>query len=88
MTPSAHHTRRDTPTHSTRTTYERLINLVLALKDSTRPLRGRWIIEHVSGYGDVPEESRLRKLTRDIAQLRDLGFVITAVEDGYLPPRQ
>lgn len=84
MTPSAHHTRRDTPTHSTRTTYERLINLVLALKDSTRPLRGRWIIEHVSGYGDVPEESRLRKLTRDIAQLRDLGFVITAVEDGYL----
>ena len=84
MTPPSDRSQTSSTTRRNQATYERLINLVLALKDSSRPLNGKWLIEHVSGYEDGSPESRRRKLNRDIAQLRDLGFDIDANDDGYL----
>ena len=84
MTPPSDRSQTSSTSRRNQATYERLINLVLALKDSSRPLNGKWLIEHVSGYEDGSQESRRRKLNRDIAQLRDLGFDIDATDDGYL----
>lgn len=84
MTPPSDRSHTSRMSRRNRATYERLINLVLALKDSSQPLNGKWIIDHVSGYGDGSQESRRRKLNRDIAQLRELGFDIDATDDGYL----
>lgn len=65
-------------------TSERLLNLVIALRQRARtPL---WIIDHVGGYStaDSTEAAQLRKLYRDIETLKDLGIDVSENTVGAL----
>ncbi|MFO8075394.1 MAG: WYL domain-containing protein [Egibacteraceae bacterium] len=58
---------------------ERLLNLIIALRDSPRPLSAEAIHERVAGYRGRPDEAFRRMLERDKADLRGLGVPIETV---------
>lgn len=60
---------------------ERLLNLVIALLATTRPLSVAEIHRSVDGYPDEPDEASLRGFERDKKELRDLGVPIETVVD-------
>lgn len=55
---------------------ERLVNLVIALRETRRPLTIAQINERVAGYGGHRDESWRRMFERDKADLRDLGVPV------------
>lgn len=55
---------------------ERLLNLVIALRETRRPMTAAEIRERVSGYGQPDPESFRRMFERDKADLRDLGVPV------------
>ncbi len=58
---------------------ERLLNLIIALRASPRPMSAEAIRSRVAGYGDRPDEAFRRMLERDKADLRALGVPIETV---------
>lgn len=56
---------------------ERLLNLVIALRETRRPMTTREIHERVAGYGQADWAAFRRMFERDKADLRDLGVPIT-----------
>ncbi|MDP8970642.1 MAG: WYL domain-containing protein, partial [Actinomycetota bacterium] len=62
---------------------ERLINLVIALRETRRPLTAAEIRERVAGYGQEDAEAFRRMFERDKAELRTLGV---PVETAPLDP--
>ena len=58
---------------------ERLINLVIALRETRRPLPADEIRRRVAGYGQDEYEAFRRMFERDKADLRSLGVPIEAV---------
>lgn len=58
---------------------ERLINLVIALRETRRPLGAEEIRQRVAGYGHDEYESFRRMFERDKADLRRLGVPVEAV---------
>ncbi|HVF53286.1 MAG TPA: WYL domain-containing protein [Actinomycetota bacterium] len=74
---------------------ERLINLIAALLETTRPLPAEEIRDRVSGYESENVEAFRRKFERDKADLRAAGIpielrTIDALSDteGYLIPKE
>lgn len=59
---------------------ERLINLVIALRETRRPLPAEEIRRRVAGYGQGEYESFRRMFERDKADLRSLGVPIETME--------
>jgi predicted DNA-binding transcriptional regulator YafY len=57
---------------------ERLLNLVIALRETPRPLLAAEIRERVAGYGQPDAEAFRRMFERDKADLRSLGVPIEA----------
>ena len=55
---------------------ERLVNLVIALRETSRPLLASDIRERVAGYGQPDPEAFRRMFERDKADLRALGIPI------------
>jgi len=55
---------------------ERLINLVIALRETRRPMPATEVRERVAGYGQPDAEAFRRMFERDKADLRDLGVPI------------
>ena len=55
---------------------ERLINLVIALRETPRPMAAADIRTRVAGYGQSDPEAFRRMFERDKADLRDLGVPI------------
>lgn len=76
---------------------ERLLNLVSALLSAERPMAVSDILAGVRGY-DEPDvvrgaarrarRTRLRRLERDLAALRQLGLPLERSKDGWLLSRQ
>jgi hypothetical protein len=62
---------------------ERLINLVIALRETRRPMTAADIRTRVAGYGQSDQEAFRRMFERDKADLRDLGV---PVETASLEP--
>ena len=63
---------------------ERLINLVIALRETRVPLRAAEIRERVAGYGQPDAEAFRRMFERDKADLRNLGVPVeTAAVDVW-----
>jgi predicted DNA-binding transcriptional regulator YafY len=63
---------------------ERLINLVIALRETRRPMTAADIRTRVAGYGQSDPEAFRRMFERDKADLRDLGVPIeTAMLDAF-----
>jgi predicted DNA-binding transcriptional regulator YafY len=63
---------------------ERLINLVIALRETRRPMSAADIRTRVAGYGQSDPEAFRRMFERDKADLRDLGVPIeTAMLDAF-----
>jgi predicted DNA-binding transcriptional regulator YafY len=58
---------------------ERLLNLVIALRETRRPMTTREIHERVAGYGQQDWAAFRRMFERDKADLRDLGVPIAVV---------
>lgn len=58
---------------------ERLLNLVIALRETRRPMTTREIHERVAGYGQPDWAAFRRMFERDKADLRDLGVPIVVV---------
>ena len=58
---------------------ERLINLVIALRETRRPMTAADIRERVAGYGQPDQEAFRRMFERDKADLRDLGVPVDTV---------
>ena len=58
---------------------ERLINLVIALRETRRPMTAADIRERVAGYGQRDAEAFRRMFERDKSDLRDLGVPIDTV---------
>ncbi|MBW3603251.1 MAG: WYL domain-containing protein, partial [Actinobacteria bacterium] len=56
---------------------ERLLNLVIALRETRLPLTAEDIRTRVAGYGQEERESFRRMFERDKADLRELGVPIT-----------
>ncbi|MBC3185568.1 WYL domain-containing protein [Corynebacterium sp. zg-331] len=56
---------------------ERLVNLTFAFLHATRTgrpyLTGRWLREHVAGYGGVSEDTARKRLQRDLRTLAQAG---------------
>lgn len=75
---------------------ERIVNLVIALLATDRPLTREQVRHAVEGYGNRSEDAFRRTFERDKKDLRDLGIeVVTAPVDtvfgdevGYRIPRQ
>jgi predicted DNA-binding transcriptional regulator YafY len=55
---------------------ERLINLVIALREASRPLTAAEVHERVAGYGQDDHEAFRRMFERDKADLRALGVPV------------
>ncbi|WP_370324748.1 helix-turn-helix transcriptional regulator [Euzebya sp.] len=55
---------------------ERLVNLVIALRETRRPLTVEQINSRVAGYGGERDEAWRRMFERDKADLRDLGVPV------------
>jgi len=55
---------------------ERLINLVIALRETRRPMPAEQIRQRVAGYGQPDADAFRRMFERDKADLRDLGVPI------------
>ncbi len=55
---------------------ERLVNLVIALRETRRPLTVEQINEKVAGYGGQRDDAWRRMFERDKADLRDLGVPV------------
>ena len=63
---------------------ERLINLVIALRETRRPMSAADIRTRVAGYGQPDADAFRRMFERDKADLRDLGVPIeTATLDSF-----
>ncbi|MPZ74537.1 MAG: WYL domain-containing protein, partial [Nitriliruptorales bacterium] len=63
---------------------ERLINLVIALRETRRPMTAAEIRQRVAGYGQSDQEAFRRMFERDKADLRDLGVPVdTATLEPY-----
>lgn len=62
---------------------ERLVNLVIALRETRIPLSAEQIGEQVAGYGGTWDASVRRAFERDKADLRDLGIPIVTVDDRW-----
>lgn len=58
---------------------ERLINLVIALRETRRAMTAAEIRERVAGYGQPDQEAFRRMFERDKADLRDLGVPVETV---------
>ena len=58
---------------------ERLINLVIALRETRRAMTAADIRERVAGYGQSDQEAFRRMFERDKADLRDLGVPVDTV---------
>ena len=58
---------------------ERLINLVIALRETRRPMTAAEIRERVAGYGHSDHEAFRRMFERDKSDLRDLGVPVDTV---------
>ena len=58
---------------------ERLINLVIALRETRRPMTAADIRDRVAGYGQPDQEAFRRMFERDKADLRDLGVPVDTV---------
>ena len=58
---------------------ERLINLVIALRETRRPMTAADIRERVAGYSQPDHEAFRRMFERDKADLRDLGVPVDTV---------
>ena len=58
---------------------ERLINLVIALREARRAMTAAEIRERVAGYGQPDQDAFRRMFERDKADLRDLGVPIDTV---------
>lgn len=64
---------------------ERLVNLVIALRETRRPLRAAEIRRSVAGYGQQDAEAFRRMFERDKADLRMMGVPVETVQtDGRL----
>jgi proteasome accessory factor B len=74
---------------------ERLINLVAALLESTRPLTAEQIRSSIAGYQRESQDAFRRAFERDKKELRDMGIPIEVVQtdpfgvdpDGYTIPK-
>ena len=58
---------------------ERLINLVIALRETRRAMTAAEIRERVAGYGQPDQEAFRRMFERDKADLRELGVPVDTV---------
>jgi predicted DNA-binding transcriptional regulator YafY len=58
---------------------ERLINLVIALRETRRPLRAAEIRTRVAGYGQPDPEAFRRMFERDKTDLREMGVPVETV---------
>ena len=58
---------------------ERLINLVIALRETRRAMTAAEIRERVAGYGPSDQDAFRRMFERDKADLRDLGVPVDTV---------
>lgn len=54
----------------------RLLNLVIALINETRPRSADWVVSHVSGYDSPTQASKRKQLQRDRETLAQLGVRI------------
>ena len=61
---------------------ERLLNLVIALLNTRRPMRREQIRSQVRGYGGTSDQAFHRMLERDKATLRALGIPVQAIDQG------
>lgn len=66
---------------------ERLINLVIALRETRRPMTVGEIHERVAGYADSEGEAFRRMFERDKSDLRDLGVPIETVPTDFFDDR-
>jgi proteasome accessory factor B len=75
---------------------ERLINLIAALLETSRPLTAEQIREEIAGYGEQPNfEAFRRAFERDKEALRAMGIPLEVVEtdlfgaepEGYIIPK-
>lgn len=69
---------------------ERLLDLVIALRETRRPMTAADVRERVAGYGDSDHEAFRRMFERDKADLRALGVpiaTVTSVDDDRLAYR-
>ena len=62
---------------------ERLINLVIALRETRRPLTAEEVHRRVAGYGQDDHEAFRRMFERDKADLRALGVPVETAVDAY-----
>lgn len=67
---------------------ERLLNLVIALRETRRPMTTREIHERVAGYGQADWAAFRRMFERDKADLRDLGVPITVASVDRWDPAE
>ncbi|MGH2768573.1 MAG: helix-turn-helix transcriptional regulator [Actinomycetota bacterium] len=74
---------------------ERLLNLIVLLLETKRPLTSHEIRETVPGYGQEHREAFLRMFERDKEDLREMGIPLEVrptdaweVEEGYLIPKE
>ncbi len=75
---------------------ERLINLIIALLDTRRPMTAEDIRERVAGYDQTTHEAFRRAFERDKNSLRALGIPLEIVPtdpfsdtaDGYIIPKE
>lgn len=63
----------------TRSAEERLVNLLLALRNTERGMTATEILRSVPGYGSDNPDSDRRKFERDKDLLRELGITVTTV---------
>lgn len=66
---------------------ERLINLVIALREARRPLRAVEIHARVAGYGQPDAEAFRRMFERDKTDLREMGVPVETVPLGRFDDR-
>lgn len=66
---------------------ERLINLVIALREARRPLHATEIHARVAGYGQPDPEAFRRMFERDKTDLREMGVPIETVPLGRFDDR-
>ena len=75
---------------------ERLINLIAALLETSRPMTAEQIRDEIAGYGDQPNfEAFRRAFERDKEALRAMGIPVEVVEtdplggeaEGYIIPK-
>lgn len=75
---------------------ERLINLIAALLETTRPLTGSEIREQIAGYDQESQEAFRRAFERDKEALRAMGIPLEVREmgpfgdepEGYIIPKE